>query len=54
MTTRKDGLMGTDMTLLRQRLQSERQKDKQWQMYRWIGICAMLTIACLVILSLVY
>ncbi len=53
-TRRKDSLMGTDMTLLRQRLQGERRKDEQWQVYRWIGLCAMLVIACLVILSLVY
>ena len=47
-------LMGTDMMLLRQRLQNERQEREQWRMYRWVGICAMLAIACLVILSLIY
>lgn len=46
--------MGTEMTVLRQRLQGERQQREQWRMYRWIGICAMLAVACLVILSIVY
>ncbi len=26
----------------------------QWKVYRWVGICAMLALACLLLLGLVF
>jgi len=31
-----------------------RQGCAQWRIYRWVGVCAMLALACLVLLSLVF
>lgn len=49
-----ENTMGTDMILLRQRVQVERRKREQWQVYRWVGMCAMLVIACLILLGIVF
>jgi len=45
-----------DTTMTRVCVQMKRRECArvQWQVYRWIGVCAMLTIACLIMLSLVF
>ncbi len=45
--------MDTTMTLVRLHVKKRARVRVQWRVYRWIGVCAMLTIACLLMLSLV-
>jgi len=46
--------MDTTMMLVRQQVKERARVGVQWRVYRWIGVCAMLVIACLVLLSLVF
>ncbi len=46
--------MDTTMTGVRVQMKRRECARVQWQVYRWIGVCAMLTIACLIMLSLVF
>jgi len=43
--------MDTTMTLVRLQVKKRARVRVQWRVYRWIGVCAMLTIACLIMLS---
>jgi len=46
--------MDTTMMLVRVKVKDRARVRVQWQAYRWIGVCAMLTIACLIMLSLAF
>lgn len=43
-----------DELMLRVLFQEREQRRVQWRVYRWVGVCAFLTIACIVLLSLVF
>lgn len=45
--------MDTTLMLVRVKMKDRARVRVQWQAYRLIGVCAMLTIACLIMLSLV-
>ncbi len=46
--------MDTTMMRVRLRVKDREQARVQWRVYRWIGVCAMLAIACLLMLSLAF
>lgn len=46
--------MGVDERLLRLHYQERQQTRSLWRVYRWVGLCAALTLACLVLLTLAF
>jgi len=46
--------MDTTLTMVRLQVKGRAYARVQWRVYRWIGVCAMLAIACLIMLSLVF
>ncbi len=46
--------MDTTMTMIRLQVKGREQARVQWRVYRWIGVCALLAIACLILLSLAF
>ncbi len=46
--------MDTTLTMVRLQVKRRAHTRGQWRVYRWIGVCAMLAIACLIMLSLVF
>ncbi len=46
--------MDTTLTLVRLQVKGRARARMKWRVYRWIGVCAMLAIACLIMLSLVF